>query len=631
MADRDLDQLRRISDGARRRGADARAPRRRRGRASSPPPSGCARACRVEEAAVPPDVTDAVLDRIRDDAARRSATTASARSCWSRPPCSSWRRSSRGLLVRSGGPLGPEPALADVGDDVLEAQTDVARAGRHAHPRRARRPPRSARAALRGHPAVRGPRAALAPPRGDAPSPPGGWPANDVDLVIDEQTAWSTRPPRLPGRPATGVPRGASGTAWSRARLPFAADYVAPLDLVDPGRRLPAERRRRPRSEVDGAIVVETTVARLAADHRRAASRRRAPSRAPHRRRPPDARPRDVHDPAPHRDAPATPPSGRRGPPPTATRRRPAPRSSTSGSQRPTCPTRRSPTRPPPAGDEPASSTAPTVDAPTPAYLPPGYAPASRRRADDDRPRSGGPLVEQRAGVDPPRRHDRSDRRRAPRRHRPHRPPDPGRRRRRLHGPGGRIVSLHTATSTSPSPARSPSRPWCGSPRRCRSSGEALPAGWPQGDGLDALPDGALRADGPLIARYDGADLVVAVPGPGRDERRPPPATRRPPRPACRPTWSRPPSRGVTGRYDPATGTLVVGRGRVGAAPSAARASTSPAAPGAGRPAGVGMSRGRAAEPRSRSRRWRGSTAGVAVTLSFADADDAAPWRRPRP
>jgi hypothetical protein len=47
-------------------------------------------------------------------------------------------------------------------------------------------------------------------------------------------------------------------------------------------------------------------------------------------------------------------------------------------------------------------------------------------------------------------------------------------------------------------------------------TGERVPAGWPQGEMLDALPAGALRPAGALVARYDGSDLLVAVPGPGQ-------------------------------------------------------------------------------------------------------------------
>jgi len=46
--------------------------------------------------------------------------------------------------------------------------------------------------------------------------------------------------------------------------------------------------------------------------------------------------------------------------------------------------------------------------------------------------------------------------------------------------------------------------------------GEAVPTDWPQGDVLDSLPSGALRPDGALTARYEGSDLLVAVPGPGQ-------------------------------------------------------------------------------------------------------------------
>ncbi len=549
MADRDLDQRHRISaaldgDGPMpdALGADDAAflagAERLRSR------------FRVEEAVTPPDVTDAVLEQI------------------GRAPHAAPRRPDRslglvaaavfavaalvtGLLVRSGGPLGPQPALADVGDDVLQAQTEVAAleatltlVERGAHPDR---PDRRYEGTLRYE----------APERlwlelDETSAAPDDWPANDVGLVIDEQTAWSTglhscpvgQQPACLGEPGTRLVTGAA---------PFAPDHVAPLDLVIPaGAFLPsAEVSTR---EGDGSVVVDATVARFeqAIDGLRAAGALRAVH--------PTDRVRLVLDretftiqrltvfagDTPSRSTWAATNGYTEAPGTAILDLRVA------VTDLPVTPF----PAPPAAVERQAGfDDRAAVDAPTPDYLPPGYAPhrdgrlttsgADRSvrswsngrawiRLDAATDPTGDALL---GGVGPIARQIRvgdgigyTD-------------------------PAGRIVSLHTdeldLTLTGSVPLDTLVRVAASLPLR----GEALPDSWPQGDGLDALPDGALRADGPLIARYDGADLVVAVPGPGATSavlRQRPGSRLDPPLP----DMVEAPVRGVTGRYDPGASVL---------------------------------------------------------------------------
>ena len=77
---------------------------------------------RVEAAATPPDVTDAVLERVRAEPKARSSA---------RPlglvAAAVFVVAAVGaaLAVRPGGPIAPAPVLADVGERVLQAQQDV--------------------------------------------------------------------------------------------------------------------------------------------------------------------------------------------------------------------------------------------------------------------------------------------------------------------------------------------------------------------------------------------------------------------------------------------------------------------------------------------------------------------------
>jgi hypothetical protein len=86
--------------------------------------------------------------------------------------------------------------------------------------------------------------------------------------------------------------------------------------------------------------------------------------------------------------------------------------------------------------------------------------------------------------------------------------------------------------------------------------GIAMPTGWAQAATVDQLPDGALRPPGELVARVDGGTVTVAVPGPGDaaavlvQE----PGTRLDP--PADPDVAAVAVRGVTARYAPSRGTL---------------------------------------------------------------------------
>lgn len=549
MAERDHEQLRRISaaldgDGPMPEPLDAD------GAAFLANAERLRSRFRVEEAVAPPDVTDAVLEEVRNappatPRQRERSLLAVAAAVFVVAALAT------GLLVRSDGPLAPQPALADVGDEVLQAQADVrvldARLTLLEHGAHPDRPDRRYEGTLRYE----------APERlwlhlSETSTEPAGWPANDIEVVIDEQTAWNTglhgcpvgQQPACLGEPEARLVAGAA---------PFAPDHVAPLDLVIPaGAFLPSAEVST--AEVEGAIVVETTVGRLqqAIDGLRAGGALRA-----------------VHPTDPVRlvldrdtftirrltvtaggtpsrttwaatngytEAPGTPILDLR----------------VSMTDLPDVPF---PDPPKVVGRQAGFEDRASVDAPLPGYLPPGY--ESHRlgllttsgpdrevrswsngrawiRLDVTTDPTGDTLL---GGIGPIAREIRigdgvgyTD-------------------------PEGRIVSLHTdaldLTLTGSLPLDELVRVAASLP----FSGRPAPASWPQGDGLDDLPDGALRPDGPLIARYEGADVVVAVPGPGQTSAtlRQRPGNRLDP-PA--PDVVEAPVRGGTGRYDPNVGSL---------------------------------------------------------------------------
>lgn len=549
MAERDLDQLRRVSEALDDEGPmpdhlDAE------GEAFLATASRLRSLLRVEEAIVPPDVTDAVLEQIR---ASRSATG---------------RRRQRplllvaaavfvvaalatGLLVRSGGPLGPEPVLADVGDDVLEAQADVFALDAEltlvehgAHPDL---PVRRYAGTLRYQ----------APERlwlhlEEQTARPASWPANDVELVVDERLAWSTGLRDCPVGQQSGCLRSPE-TRLVTEVAPFAADHVAPLDLVIPaGAFLPSADLST--TEVDGAIVLETTVARLqqTIDGLRAGGALRS------------VHPTDRVRLELNRDTftirHLTVFAG--GAPSRTTWAATNGYTEAAGTEILDLSVRVTALPDSPFPDPPTAAARPagfddrdTIDAPAPAYLPPDYS-AHRSgvlatsgpdltirswsngrawiRLDTTTDPTGETLL---GGIGPIARQVRvgdgvgyTD-------------------------PAGRIVSLHTDTLDLALTGSVPLDTLVRVAASLLLRGEALPDSWPQGNVLDELPDGALGPDGPLIARYDGTDLVVAVPGPGAtsavlNQR---PGTRLDP-PTAEVVTA--PVRGVTGRYDPRAGVL---------------------------------------------------------------------------
>lgn len=504
---------------------------------------------RVEEAAVPPDVTAAVLARIAEDGERRrrprplllvaaavfvvaALTTA--------------------LAVRPGGPLGPEPALADVGAQVLRAQRDVVAfdatltlVERGAHPDL---PRRTYEGSLRYQ----------APERlwlhlTDRTALPPGFPANDLDLVVDRGTGWSTG---LQGCPVGEQPAclGAPRSRVVAGLAPFAADWLAPLDLVVPaGAFLPGTDIAARRA--GGAVVLDTTVARLrrTIDGLRAAGALRAvhPTDAVHLELDPetfvvrrltvaaggsDAR---VAWAASNGYAEA---EGTVVLDLTVTER--------------SLPRSPFPDPPGPAATDAGFVDAADVDGPQPSWLPAGFS-ASRSGTQA----GSGPAATVRSWTDG-RAWIRLDATREWDGDRLYGDLDPLVRLLPV-GDGvgytdaaGSVVALHTGdldlTVTGSVPldvlvAVAASLPVAGAP---------VPAGWPQGDVLDVLPVGALAPAGPLVARYDGPDLLVAVPGPGQTSavlrQRPGTSLGLP----AKADLVEVEVRGTVGRYEPRTGTV---------------------------------------------------------------------------
>lgn len=218
---------------------------------------------RVEEAEVPPDLTDAVLARVRTEPRR---TGAAPRAIAQRPLL----RSAAAVFlvaalvaawaVRPGGPLHTDPAAADVGVEVLQAQRSVSQLDatvrlteRGAHPDV---PLRRYEGTLR----YRAPeqlRLQLA----ERSAPPPGWPRNDLELVVDDGTAWASG---LRACPVADQP-GCLGARAGRAMVglaPFAHDWISPLELVVPvDAFLPQVATHGMHG--DGTVMVETTTARL--------------------------------------------------------------------------------------------------------------------------------------------------------------------------------------------------------------------------------------------------------------------------------------------------------------------------------------------------------------------------------
>jgi hypothetical protein len=82
--------------------------------------------------------------------------------------------------------------------------------------------------------------------------------------------------------------------------------------------------------------------------------------------------------------------------------------------------------------------------------------------------------------------------------------------------PAGSVVSLHAGDRDLAVTGSVPLQVLVRIAASLPTTGAVVPAGWPQGDVLESLPSGALRPAGALTARYAGGDLLVAVPGPGQ-------------------------------------------------------------------------------------------------------------------
>lgn len=234
---------------------------------------------RLEEAAVPPDVTQAVLAQIQPGARNDSDGVPDRTSQGQGQPAA---RSFRqvllvasisfllaalvaGLVVSPGWRGGGQTAVAAVPERLLSAQRDLHRLDatvtlveQGAHPDL---PIRRYQGTLRYR----------APERlwlalQDVSARPQAWPANDLELIIQNGSVSQSG---LRGCPVTAQP-GCLGTARTRAAIglaPFAEDVQAPLDLVIPTGGFLADAELTDPAvawrEDDGLVGVQTTVAQV--------------------------------------------------------------------------------------------------------------------------------------------------------------------------------------------------------------------------------------------------------------------------------------------------------------------------------------------------------------------------------
>jgi len=419
---------------------------------------------------------------------------------------------SAAIAIRPGGPLGPGPALADVGAEIIAAQHGVlgldaalTLVERNSHPDV---PVRRYEGTLRYQ----------APERlwlhlEDRSELPDGFPANDLDLVVLDGRAWSNGLRGCPvgEQPAClGVPeaRVVSGLP------PFAADWVAPLDLVVPvDAFLPGADVAA--SEVGDAVVIETTVARLqrTIDGLRAAGALRAVHATDTVRLELD---RDTFtirrltvtagDTSARTAWAASNGYAEAGG--TIVLDVTVSERSLPGSPFPHAPDR--------SGTDAGFDDSADVVGPQPSWLPAGYSAHRSGVQSGDGPRATiRSWTDGRAWI----RLDVTD----------ERPGDMlfgdlGPLVRRLPvgdgvgyaNPSGSVLSLHTSELDVAVRGSVPLGVLVRVAASLPGVGEQVPAGWPQGEVIDVLPSGALRPDGALIARYDGPDLLVVVPGPGQ-------------------------------------------------------------------------------------------------------------------
>lgn len=502
---------------------------------------------RVEQAVEPPDVTAPVLARVRPAEVPRAPVRRSL------PLVAAAvfvvAALTTAVAVRPGGLLGPTPAVADVGVEVVRAQGEMAALDatvtlveRGAHPDI---PERTYAGSLR----YRAPEQLWFHLEDRTPLPD-GFPANDVDLVVDDGVGWSSGLRNCPvgvqpsclGRPVTRV---VSGLA------PFAADWVAPLDLVVPVHGfLPGGEVTA--AEVGDAVVVEATVARLrrTIDGLTGAGALRAVHPTDIVRLELDAETFSIRR--------LTVSAG-------ASRARTSWAAGNGYADEPgarildlTVTERSLPDSPFPAPPVAGGADAGFVDrgdvgGPEPSWLPPGFSshrdgahPAgtvTRSWTDgrawirlDVTAEGGrdqllgdlGPLVRRISVGDGVGYTD----------------------------PNGSTVSIHTGDLDLSVTGSVPLDVLVEVAASLPVEGTPVPSGWPQGDGVDTVPTGALRPEGPLVARYDGVDLLVAVPGPGQTSavlRQRLGATLGPPGKADVVEVE---VRGVPGRYEPRTQTI---------------------------------------------------------------------------
>jgi hypothetical protein len=505
---------------------------------------------RVEEAAVPPDVTDAVLARVRG---RQGAPSRSPRPL-ALVAAAVFVVAAVGaaLAVRPGGPLAPETALADVGDEVLAAQTEVLALDAsltivelHPHPDLAAR-------------RYVGTLRYQAPERlwislEDVSDLPAGFPPNDHELLVDEGTAWSTGLRACP----VGDQPACLGTSSHRVvtgLAPFAEDWLAPLDLVIPADAfLPGADVTA--TESGGAVVIDTTVARVqrTIDGLHAAGALRA-----------------VHPTDPvrlqldrgsftiERLTVRAADSGAR-----------AAWAASNGYPEPagtavldvTVTEQALPDSPFPAAPAPAATDAGFDDGATvhhlqPAWVPIGYSAHRSGVLSDSGPTASvSSWTDGRAWI----RLDVTDEHRGDRLL-----GDLGPLVRRIRvgdgigytDPSGSTLSLHAGGIDASVTGSVPLAVLVQVAASLPLLGEEVPPSWPQGDEIDAVPSGALRPAGPLTARYDGADLLVAIPGPGQTSAvlRQQPGTSL--GAAGKADVAAVEVRGVPGRYEPRTQTI---------------------------------------------------------------------------
>lgn len=223
---------------------------------------------RIEEAAVPPDVTSAVLQQLGADARpapRRSPVGPRRQGLLVAGLAFLAAAVVGALVVNPGWRDGGQAAVADVPEQLLSAQRDldeldaaVTLVEQGAHPQV---PVRRYQGTLR----YRAPEE-LSLVLKDVSARPRRWPANDFELVIDDGAVWQSG---LNDCPVADQPRclGQPDTQAAVGLAPFAPDVQAPLDLVIPTGGFVADAAIADPAvvwrEQDGVVVVDATVAQV--------------------------------------------------------------------------------------------------------------------------------------------------------------------------------------------------------------------------------------------------------------------------------------------------------------------------------------------------------------------------------